>query len=710
MILPSSNDRVIIRRFDLDKALAKTGGDWLVVASNPPTGFVRGQPYTYAIDVRASHKPLRFALETAPAGMTISADGKISWQPAANLSSDRVPVVVSITDSTSKLRRHCFAIERRPDAEPSIPADAATAAKLAQDAVCQGNFTLARKLATTAGGDLPEMVELAARPMETLDEAEALKLGEWYKAVAAKAAGDLKITATRHAGRYLNLYLALYGETDPARDAVKLALDKLKPTGSSDLLDYFKQSMWLIEGKSAATDEGVHIITDKDHPRLVTYLHCRGSYHLHCEFTPKKAKEIAVTFPVGEGSAVLNLGGWDGVAALCDLHALPNGRFEHKPWKVENGHPYKLDVYVILNYADARIAVDLDGGRLLDWSGAQKEIKVQLPTWTLPYYDGICFCGGDTLFTAATLTPLDGGINTRSIATARDFNDTFLSEMPLPAGGTATGQNLTFTPTGPAGITSAYSIADNFDRFEGAVHLPPTGTGGCAISCDGVVKWRTSATQRNTDQPFLLDVQNVKRIELTTTGEPATWIAPRLRQTDEEPTMTNTPLWASAKNAGDHHTSVPSKNSGGNGGNAFEEIFPNGGILVGLRTSYMPRENDWCVRSIQAVYETPDGEYHSGITHGSPGREWAEDIAPAGYAVGQIEVVSGELLDGLCMKFMHIGPNSLEDDGIDNFNTYRGKQMNQNTAVLLGNKGRPIIGLRGRAGDGIDAIGVINAP
>jgi hypothetical protein len=174
--------------------------------------------------------------------------------------------------------------------------------------------------------------------------------------------------------------------------------------------------------------------------------------------------------------------------------------------------------------------------------------------------------------------------------------------------------------------------------------------------------------------------------------------------------MTNTPLWAAAKNAGDHHTAVPSKNSGGNGGNAFEEIFPDGGILVGLRTSYMPRENDWCVRSIQAVYETPDGEYHSGITHGSPGREWAEDIAPAGYAVGQIEVISGELLDGLCMKFMHIGPNSLEDDGIDNFNTYRGKQTNQNTAVMLGNKGRPIIGLRGRAGDGIDAIGVVNAP
>jgi serine protease Do len=710
MILPTSDDRVIIRRFDLDNALARNGGDWLVVASNPPTGFVRGEPYAYAIDVRAAHKPLRFALETAPAGMTISADGKISWLPAKTISSDRLPVVVSITDSAGKLKRHAFVVERRSDPQPAAPADAAGAAAAFQRALCMDDLSLAKQLATTAGGDSAAIAAIAAKPLESLDETEAKQLGDWYSSLFDKSSGDLKSAASEHAGRYLNLYLAMHGDADAARQSAEMELKKLPSTGTVDLIDTFRQSNFVIEGKVAITDAGVHILTPTNHPRVVTYTHCRQSYRFHYEFTPTKAKEVVVTFPVGEGSGLLNLGGWEGVAALCTVSTAPHGRFEIKPWKMENGHAYKVDVSVLLKYEDARITVDVDGKRLLDWSGRQKDIRIQTATWDLPYLEGICLCGGDVTFTAATLTPLDGGVHTPNVGSARDFSDTYLSELSVGTGVTATAQNLTLTPKGAAGCTAPYALQGNFDRFSGAVRLPAVGTGGGAIVCDGVVKWRTSSAHRDADQPFLLDVHDVKRIEITTTGEPAAWIAPRLRQSDEPIVDPNSPLWASVKNAGDHQAAVASQNVGGAGGNPFEEIFPDGGVLVGMRMSFFPANNDWYVRSLQAVYQTPDGERHTGILHGAVGSHWQEEVAQPGYAVGSIDAVGGQLFDGFRMQFMRIGPDAMQADGSEIAGEYRGKQQNLNEPVVLGVKGRPIIGIRGRAGDGIDALGVLTAP
>jgi hypothetical protein len=57
----------------------------------------------------AKHGPAKFELEKGPEGMSLSADGGLTWKVPAGIQG-RAPVVVAITDSKANVIRHSFVI------------------------------------------------------------------------------------------------------------------------------------------------------------------------------------------------------------------------------------------------------------------------------------------------------------------------------------------------------------------------------------------------------------------------------------------------------------------------------------------------------------------------------------------------------------------------------------------------------------------------
>ncbi len=73
----------------------------LVITSPPNTSAVNGAPYTYQLTVtNPDNYQLNYSLPSAPAGMTVSAGGTITWVPASSQSGD-TQVTVQVSDRSS---------------------------------------------------------------------------------------------------------------------------------------------------------------------------------------------------------------------------------------------------------------------------------------------------------------------------------------------------------------------------------------------------------------------------------------------------------------------------------------------------------------------------------------------------------------------------------------------------------------------------------
>jgi hypothetical protein len=108
-VVPESDDAVIIRNFDLEASLKKSGEPFLVVVSKPPARAARGKEYVYAIHALSGSGGVKYHLESGPEGMTISDTGKVRWQ-VPSTASGNLPVVVSLSDSGEKEAFHSFSI------------------------------------------------------------------------------------------------------------------------------------------------------------------------------------------------------------------------------------------------------------------------------------------------------------------------------------------------------------------------------------------------------------------------------------------------------------------------------------------------------------------------------------------------------------------------------------------------------------------------
>jgi S1-C subfamily serine protease len=104
--VPVSYEQLVIQHFNLKEELDNSGVDYFRVASSPPHLLERGQKLSYAIDVLSKQGNVQYALESGPAGATVSTDGRVTWDVPADFSPHEAILLVKVTDSSGHALTH----------------------------------------------------------------------------------------------------------------------------------------------------------------------------------------------------------------------------------------------------------------------------------------------------------------------------------------------------------------------------------------------------------------------------------------------------------------------------------------------------------------------------------------------------------------------------------------------------------------------------
>jgi hypothetical protein len=122
--IPYSDDRLIVKRFDLASLLRESTFDYLLVTSDPPKTVDAGQTYQYEIEVLARTRA-RFDLESGPEGMRVAADGLLTWATPQTPDdrSERVSVAISGASPTKKFHNFTVLVRGRGEPETTRPSE-----------------------------------------------------------------------------------------------------------------------------------------------------------------------------------------------------------------------------------------------------------------------------------------------------------------------------------------------------------------------------------------------------------------------------------------------------------------------------------------------------------------------------------------------------------------------------------------------------------
>lgn len=175
-LLPS-NDRIELRRFNVDEALDASGVDYLLVASQAPPHAELGKLYSYAMKVKSKRGGVKYSLDAAPEGMKVSADGQITWTVPRDAAQDIYKVIVSIKDDSNQSTFHTFSVEI-----PEVKEKLAAAQREQQEQARLAQAEAQRKLMEER--QKAQAAQLAAREEEAQRRAEELR----QKQIAAREA------------------------------------------------------------------------------------------------------------------------------------------------------------------------------------------------------------------------------------------------------------------------------------------------------------------------------------------------------------------------------------------------------------------------------------------------------------------------------------------------------------------------------------------
>jgi hypothetical protein len=108
--IPKGNGRLLLRRVDVEEALEKSGKTYLLVTSEAPLTFQRGQVYRYPMTVKSKQGGVTYRLESGPPGMAVSEKGEVTWLVPAPFAEPEVSVIVSVADHDGNEQFHTFRI------------------------------------------------------------------------------------------------------------------------------------------------------------------------------------------------------------------------------------------------------------------------------------------------------------------------------------------------------------------------------------------------------------------------------------------------------------------------------------------------------------------------------------------------------------------------------------------------------------------------
>ena len=110
VVLPQTNNKIVIHRFDVEEAMDKAGIDFLYVTSRPPLSAGRGKTFNYQIAVKSKKGGVKYKLEAGPDGMKVASDGKVTWPVPKDLADGEQNVIVTISDKTGQEIFHTFKV------------------------------------------------------------------------------------------------------------------------------------------------------------------------------------------------------------------------------------------------------------------------------------------------------------------------------------------------------------------------------------------------------------------------------------------------------------------------------------------------------------------------------------------------------------------------------------------------------------------------
>ncbi|MBW3542409.1 MAG: serine protease [Planctomycetes bacterium] len=109
VVLPPTNDQLVLHKFDVDAALEQSGLDYLLVTSQPPRTAQAGKTFEYSPAVKARHTPVSVELNVGPPGMEVSKTGTLTWKVPADSRGDH-EVILTVRDARGQEVFHTFAV------------------------------------------------------------------------------------------------------------------------------------------------------------------------------------------------------------------------------------------------------------------------------------------------------------------------------------------------------------------------------------------------------------------------------------------------------------------------------------------------------------------------------------------------------------------------------------------------------------------------
>ncbi len=106
--IPDTNDRLVLRHLDLEKALEESGEDYLYVLSMPDINAVVGKSYEYQMEVISNAGGVKYKLESGPQGMTLSKDGKLSWRVNSRAIGGQEKVIIAVSNKKGQEAFHAI--------------------------------------------------------------------------------------------------------------------------------------------------------------------------------------------------------------------------------------------------------------------------------------------------------------------------------------------------------------------------------------------------------------------------------------------------------------------------------------------------------------------------------------------------------------------------------------------------------------------------
>jgi hypothetical protein len=108
--IPTTNDRLVLRRLDIGESLARLPGGFLFVTSPPILTARAGQPLRHRIEVMSRQGGLACALDRGPEGLTVSTDGVVSWLVPRDLKGAEETAALTVSDASGRKVIHKITI------------------------------------------------------------------------------------------------------------------------------------------------------------------------------------------------------------------------------------------------------------------------------------------------------------------------------------------------------------------------------------------------------------------------------------------------------------------------------------------------------------------------------------------------------------------------------------------------------------------------